>query len=142
MLPSTPDPTSLPTDEIEAIAATAVREIRERHAIVPGTARDREIADEAAFLCACHLEDADRDRLDADGVAAAIYPAGFWERVAAPFVAAVLDRTPPIPNETLPVATADGLRAALNANGGRLEGDLADVVRAVQRHTARLAREG
>jgi hypothetical protein len=91
MLYSTPNPTSLPTTEIEALAATAVWEIRERHTIAPGSAADMQIAAEATFLAACHLEDADRERLDADGGVVAIYPAGFWERVAAPFVTAVME---------------------------------------------------
>lgn len=123
--------------EIDAIATSAVWEILERGTPAAAVA----VAADATFLAACHLEDVDRERLDAGGVAAAIYPAGYWKRLAAPYVAAVLAENPPIPDDALPALTADGLRAALAANGGVLEGDLADVARTIQRHTARLAGE-
>lgn len=135
--------TQIIADLFDGLARCAVAEVRERRAGNPSGIRSQQGVDEAVCLAALHFEDADRERLKASGVVDVVYPASYWERIAAPVVAAVLSEdAPPSPcldqdNAPAEITTA-AVIAALAANGGRLEGDIADVLKAL-RHAQRQA---
>ena len=136
---------SVKVDKEHALASAreAVALARAKHGDAPDFSRDFLIVDEAGFLTGQRI--AER-LIPALGVEAHIAPASYWERIAAPFVAEVLaEDAPPSPccaqDNEAPEFAVDDLKAALAANGGRIEGSFEDVIRALRRaQRANLAR--
>lgn len=133
----------LDKDHALAVAREAVALAKAKYSDAPDFSRDCLIADEAAFLAGERIAEL---IVPALGVEAHIAPVSYWERIAAPFVAEVLtEDAPPSPcpeqDNAAPEFTVDDVKAALAANGGRLEGSFDDVYRALSRvQRANLAR--
>lgn len=123
--------------DLREIAREAVAVAKVQHADALEATRAFLVADDAAYLAGREIA---ARQVPALGVVAHVAPAGYWERIAAPAVAAVLaeDATPaPCPAQDNAPAeiTSAAVIAALEANGGRLEGDFADVVKALRSKT-------